>query len=77
MARVKTVKLPVKGEEITFNAPTVGVVRAAMENKNEMAQSVAIIAKCCNLTEKEVDVLDISDFMVLNGVLKDFLPGVE
>ncbi|MDR1614395.1 MAG: phage tail assembly protein [Campylobacteraceae bacterium] len=75
MARTKTVKLPVRGDEIVFNSPTVGVIRAAMESKNEISQSITIISKCCNMLEKEVEELEFSDFMVLNGVLKDFLPS--
>jgi hypothetical protein len=72
MARIKTVKLPIKEEEITFVAPTVGAIRAAFIHKDEFSQSVAIIAKCCNMTEKEVEALDYADFAVLSGVLKDF-----
>ncbi|MDR2342790.1 MAG: phage tail assembly protein [Campylobacteraceae bacterium] len=77
MIRSKTVKLPINEQEIVFYAPTVGTVRAALENKNEISQGICIIAKCCNMTEKEVEALDYADFAVLSGVLKDFLPSAE
>jgi hypothetical protein len=72
MIRSKTVKLPINEQEIVFYAPTVGTVRAALENKNEISQGICIIAKCCNMMEKDVETLDYADFAALNGVLKDF-----
>jgi hypothetical protein len=74
MARSEKVKLPVVGTEITFNAPTVGVVRSAMEaNKTEIGQEIAIISKCCNMTEKELEALEMKDYASLQAVLKSFL----
>jgi hypothetical protein len=76
METKKTIKLPVSGEEITFNAPTVGVVRDALRNikdKTELDIGAILTAKCCNMTEEKLNTYDFRDFMALGKVMKDFL----
>ncbi|AQW85494.1 putative Mu-like phage protein [Campylobacter pinnipediorum subsp. caledonicus] len=73
MRKVK-VKLEVKGEEIEVCAPTVRAVRmASNDSKSEIEQSIKICAVCANMTEKEIDELDMQDFNAIQKVVQDFL----
>ncbi|AQW80803.1 putative Mu-like phage protein [Campylobacter pinnipediorum subsp. pinnipediorum] len=72
--RKTTVKLEVKGEEIEVYAPTVRAVRMASSgSKSEIEQSIKICAVCANMTEKEIDELDMQDFNAIQKVVQDFL----
>jgi hypothetical protein len=72
----KTVKLPVRGTEITINAPTVGVFRRAVESvKKPELQGMAVLATCCNMTETELDALDLRDMLALQKEVDGFLAG--
>ncbi|MDR0580193.1 MAG: phage tail assembly protein [Campylobacteraceae bacterium] len=76
METSKTIKLPAADKEITFNAPTLGVVRAALhdvKNKTELDVIAIIIAKCCNIREEELNTYDFRDIGVLSKVARGFL----
>jgi hypothetical protein len=76
MIRTKTVKLEVLGKEVTVNAPTVGVVKnAAIRHKTEEEKMVFISAACTNMTESEIDALDLLDYLSLQTVIQSFLEG--
>ncbi len=68
--RKTTVNLEVKGEEIEVYAPTVRAVRMASNSKSEIEQSIKICAVCANMTEKEIDELDMQDFNAIQKAVQ-------
>lgn len=59
---------------IDFYPPTVGILkRAEDKGGGDMSKTIHMIASCANMTEKEVEELELGDFMKLQKALQGFL----
>lgn len=74
MRREKTVTLPISKQSIVIKAPTVGIMKRALNtHKDQLSQTINIIASCTNLTEEELDSLEWADFEILQVETEGFI----
>lgn len=68
------VSVEIERGTIEFYPPTVGILKRAEEKGgSDISKTIHMIASCANMTEKEVEELELGDFMKLQKALQGFL----
>nr|DAK41262.1 MAG TPA: tail assembly chaperone protein [Caudoviricetes sp.]DAX31728.1 MAG TPA: tail assembly chaperone protein [Caudoviricetes sp.] len=75
--RKTMIKLPINGKEVEIFAPTVRVMKLAGLEKNDDERAIKLVVSCANMSNDEVESLDMLDFKAIEEVIKDFLQPAE
>ena len=71
--RKVTIKVPIRGDEIEIYAPTVRVMRIASQEKTDDEKNIKLCMSCTNMSNDEIENLDVLDFKVIDNAVADFL----
>ncbi|MFV0481357.1 MAG: phage tail assembly protein [Campylobacteraceae bacterium] len=76
--RKVTVRLEASEQDVEVSAPTVSLLKRADNLKGgDIAKAIFIMSACTNMTEKQIEELDVLDYQIIQGELDDFLKVPE